>query len=177
MIVAAENTFPSRTVGPASQEDAVEWLRTRFLAAVQALHRRGIEPEDATAIARAFVDHWYSEVGPERDRAEWNFNVGNIACAGTPDLDGQPFGWRGDCVVVRSGTYRAYPTLADGVSDYVRLQVARYAAPLAFLWRNPEARTDWYARILRAGYSPYTDAKVRAFATVDRAFVRLAHAA
>lgn len=169
-IVPTRNTFAEPNTG-----DAGAWLRTRWQAAVRALVNRGLDPEDAAPLAVAFIEHWWTEIGPQRDRAEWNFNPGNLACTGSPDQDGQPFGWRGDCHRIASGTYRSYPTLDDGVADYVRLQVRRYTAPAAYLWQHPTEPSEWYRRVLAAGYSAPSDAKVRAFESVDRAFVSLAH--
>lgn len=135
------------TGGPPAQ-----WILERRAA----LERAGV-PDWAQ---RAILAHWARETG--WGRAEWNWNVGNIRAF--------PGAWRGQVVWLtgRDGRlpYRAYRTLEEGVTDYVRLITrGRYRRA----WDDFAQHRDpvrWYRDILAAGYSPLTDQAVREFSRI-----------
>jgi hypothetical protein len=119
------------------------------------------------------VAQWTRETG--HGRAEWWFNVGNIKGRGTPVPDGER-GWHGVVQRLADGkVYRAYDSVEDGIEDWLRLMEGPRAQGRAGLyteaWRYLVKSGDgpgWYARVLRAGYSPYSDGAVREFKDVVR---------
>lgn len=107
----------------------------------------------------AILAHWARETG--LGRAEWNYNPGNI----------RAIGWGGARVWLRGrdGTldYRAYASIEEGARDYWRLMnTPRYRGALDLL--RAGRPVDWYAAILRAGYSAQSDQALREFAALLR---------
>lgn len=167
-VVAVTRTFPGGANGTAADFDA--WLRTRFETATIVLEQNGLPLETARFVARAFLIMWWREIGPQRDKAEFNFNVGNIKCMGTPDPVNGP--WRGYCHVLSDGlAYRAYQSLSDGIADYVRvLRGDRYQPAMAYLIANPRDGVGWYRRLVEAGYSEGSpDEAASDFRSIDTA--------
>lgn len=119
------------------------------------LHRVGVPDWAQDAV----LAHWARETG--LGRAEWNYNPGNI----------RAIGWRGPRVWLRGrdGTldYRAYASIEEGARDYWRLlNTPRYRGALDLL--RAGRPVDWYAAILRAGYSAQSDQALREFAALLR---------
>jgi len=154
--------------------DRAAWMRLVHAAAVAVLSERGLDPVRAWWCAIALVTHWARETG--YGRSMWAFNVGNIRATAA---------WSGDVVRLEGADdlngpapYRAYASMEAGVRDALRLAVdgSRYAPAWAYLlgsfgrlWphaygsRVTEVPCDaagWYARLMRAGWHPYSDASL-----------------
>lgn len=148
------------------------WVVSRHAAAVRHLVDLGHPIDAAWRIATAVVVHYAREDG--WGRAEWNFSLGNIRWTqGWPRahlLQG------GDDAGPRP--YRAYDSLAAGVADAVRLArtgpVRRggdargiYAASWDFL-AGGGAGVDWYDKLMRAGWHPWSEAALAEYRSMER---------
>lgn len=122
------------------------WARSRYAALLLAWRSRGLPWPEARRLAAGVLPHLVRETG--WGRAEWDYDPGNIKCAGY-----------GLCQRLPDGqTYRAYLTLGGGVEAYVRLlEAPRYRGALAYLLATGDGR-GWYERLVRAGYSTNTPA-------------------
>lgn len=105
---------------------------------------------------RAILAHWARETG--YGRWEWNNNPGNIrAFSGA---------WHGDVVWLRGRDgllpYRSYPSADAGARDYWRLLGAsRYRSAMDALRQGDVV--GWYDRLLRSGYSRWSQQAVDEF--------------
>ena len=91
-------------------------------------------------VARAIVAHWAFETG--FGKGEWNWNVGNrIALPGERGVD------------IGVQWNKAYPSLAEGIADYIALlQMPRYAIAWHSLQNAPRS-TVWTRQLAAAGYA------------------------
>ncbi len=165
--------------------DRREWMRLVHSAAVSVLLGRGLDPVRAWWCAVALVTHWARETG--YGRSMYAYNVGNIRASS---------GWTGDVVRLQGADdlngpapYRAYPDMEAGVRGALALAVdgSRYAPAWAYLlgsfgqlWPHPYGQrvtevpcdaAGWYARLMRAGWHPYSDASLNDFRGVIPAVI------
>lgn len=123
-----------------------EWDAARHALALATFAALGFG-EATRTLARAAVAHWIHETGR---RNEWNHNVGNAQ---------GNVAWRGAVADVPhvSHHHRAYPSLADGVADYVRIvtSVPAYAVHTAALAGGTIDEAEWWRRLLRSGYAEH----------------------
>lgn len=151
--------YPLSELQRSDPDDAVAWTLSRYAALLGVLQARGlVDNSNAPNVAAAIVAHWYRETGGgrgrdrdgngTRDGGEYRFNTGNIK-------DGTA--WHGDGQVLPDGLhYRAYGSLADGVSDTVALLTnSRYGAAFNYLVSTGDAY-GWYDRLMRAGWHPWS---------------------
>src|SRR5262245_61413487 len=113
-----QHTAPgSVDAGGVFRADRTAWRQTRYQAIVEALLRRGFPLETAKSIALRLLPLFAREtrVGD----LEFNYNSGNLRPSASEDPAGS-LGWHGDYIVRTHGEYRAYPTLADGVEDFLQ---------------------------------------------------------
>lgn len=179
-LVQATRTFPA-------SGNLLEWINSRWSTARDVLTREGLPLEIAEYVARAFLMLWWLEIGPQRDKAEFNFNVGNIKCQGTPSATGP---WKGYCMTLGGDQYRSYATLDDGISDFIRLmrgskradgtRTGLYVPALRYLVANPRDGLGWYRMIRMAGYSSMDPAAIAdglaTYAGIDTILYNHAHA-
>jgi hypothetical protein len=158
---------PARRTYPGSRW---AWVDTRFRALVAVLTRGGLPFDTALAVARAVLAHLIRETGWGRN--EWNNAPGNIKCRGTTAPEGDD-GWHGDCHSLTNRTdgtdlYRSYPTIDDGLADYLRtLQSRRYRAAWVYLVRTGDG-LGWYDQLMRAGYHPWSQTALDEYAQIWR---------
>lgn len=126
------------------------WIRSRWEEARAQLAAAGYAPELAARIAAALVAQWGHETG--WGRAEWGHNVGNMKTGGAA--------WQGATWRYGTDVYRAYPTLAAGIADHIRLlRSGRYAAAWQLLAQGDDGNA-WHDAILRAGWHPWSQTSV-----------------
>lgn len=142
-----------------------EWLRSRFELLYLTLRDLGLPADAALWTARAVLALWVSEVGwNEREGAgESCHNPGNITGA-------SPYGFFRIPGNVRR--FRAYENETDGVRDAVAvLSTGRYRAAWDALIRGGYP-FEWYAAILRAGYTAFAQGLVDEYEGVLRLLPR-----
>lgn len=133
------------------------WCLTRFRALVDACQIEGMPFAVALRCSSAVVCHWVIEVG--WNTREWNYNGANSRGD-----------WRGESVM-REDVGGLYPFKAfldlqsAATSTVLFLSHGRYAASWAGLVAGDSLR-DWFAAVLRAGYSSYSDAAVQQYVDV-----------
>lgn len=117
-LMSQTTTYVPAKRTPVNFIDLREGLRKGHLAYV------GTEPsEHRLRMAWAMVSH-----ETDQTRSMWNYNVGNLACAGAPLCH---------ALKVRDPSrepvyYRSYATLQDGAEDYWELIATRYAEALPY---------------------------------------------
>lgn len=145
-----EDEDPTTTTSPATVD---EWIATR-LAVLRTLVPEFFPNADAWTreeLARAFLTLFYRETGGTNER---NNNPGNLTLWGS-----QSGRWH--VLPNRSLHYRSFPTLEDGVRDFLRVITSpRYASATAMLARTPTAVVGWYEDIASRGYSEHTPEKL-----------------
>lgn len=131
------------------------WLRSRF----DALRALGLTDRTAAAL----LSHYTRETG--WGRSEHNFALGNIRW--TQGVGGPAFYQQGsDDPTPRP--YRAFGSLDDGARAAVALASSgRYAGAWSAL-QGGAPETEWYARLMDAGWHPYSDASLDDYAGVLR---------
>lgn len=128
---------PVRTGGT----DRRAWVVSRGQALYDAFRRRGLPVSVSLAAAVGILPHAILETG--WGRAEWNYNLGNIKCAGFDACTTQPDGL----------SYRAYRSAEEGTEAYVRLlEVARYRPALVYLLATGDG-AGYYDRLMREGWT------------------------
>ena len=157
--MAAPTIVPlTRTGGSGTGADRDAWIRTRHAALVAELRRRGYG--NAWTLAMAPVAHWGDEVA--WGRAEFDYAPGNIRNVGQCPLAHMLQG--SDDPTPRP--YCAYRSLDEGVARTLDLILSRtphnYGAAWDYLAAGG-APDEWFARLLRAGWHPYSDASVASF--------------
>ena len=131
-------------------------LRTSLVESYLASGDGGVPWADVPRVARAVVAHWGLETGLGRN--EDNGNVGNIAWYAT-----SPTQWflRGN------RRWRAYPSVAAGATDYLRLVRAERYAPA---WQQLLAGAtpgQYAAALVNLGYTEPRSAAERIGNSVD----------
>jgi hypothetical protein len=165
-VTAATSVVPRVSTYPGNHH---RWIRDRAGALDLVLIRRGAPLEVRWRVIPYAIAQWWRESG--EGEHEWNYNVGNIKATGDVDEPGTR-GWHGAAMFLHNATdgtqlYRSYDSLIDGVDDWVQLQERnwRYSGP----WRGAltgEPAAWWYSWILHNGYSPFTAAAVREYASL-----------
>ena len=145
----------TRTGGSGGGADRDAWIRSRHAALVAELQRRGIG--NAWALAIPPVAHWGDETG--WGHSEFSWNIGNIRdvgqCPRAHLIQGS------DDPVPRP--YCAYASLEEGVARTLDLLLAPRYLPA---WQYLEATGDgeeWFDRLLRAGWHPWSQASMDSF--------------
>ena len=141
------------------------WLRSRFELLFRSLRDVGLPANNALHTARAVLALWVTEVGwnDRADAGESNFNGGNITGAG-------PYGFFR--IPGNPRTFRAYADEIDAARDALGvLGTGRYRAAWDRLILGGDP-VEWYAQILRAGYTAFAQSLVDTYAGVLRLLPR-----
>ena len=152
-----------RAVRRTGEADAATYYRNRYWTLVTVLHGAGYPWELAAQVSRVILPQLSLETAHGVD--EWNYNIGNIKGSTA----------YGQHLLTDGQYYRSYPSLAEGIADYLKLITrGRYRAAWDTLLRGGyTSGTQWYQALMLAGYNPFDPVHLTEWTQIDGRIARL----